>query len=157
MSTILFVNRHDIARQTLIENGLLKSLVQGLREALAWQIQDDGLSRKLSTVRFIARSFQRHLQRLMTLEEVDGYMDIVLEAKPSLNRAVESLKEDHCRFREAAEQMVQRLELASEVDLDSFADVCDDFGQLLCDLDGHHKKEAKLFQEAFEQEEGGEA
>lgn len=157
MSTILLVNRHDIAQQTLIENGLLKSLMQGLREALAWRIQDDGLSRKLSTVRFIAKSFQRHLHRLMTLEEVDGYMDIVLETKPSLSRAVQSLKEDHCRFRQATEQMVQRLELASEVDLDAFADVCDDFGELLDDLDRHHEKEAKLFQEAFEQEEGGEA
>lgn len=156
MSMTLLVNRHEIAQQTLIENGLLKSLVEGLRGALAWQVQGDDFSRKLSTVRFISRSLQRHLERLMTLEEVDGYMDIVLEAKPSLSHAVKSLRRDHARFRQGTRQVVRQLEEVSEMDHDTFANICDALAALLHDLDRHHKREAKLFQEALEQEEGGE-
>jgi hypothetical protein len=149
-------NRHDIAQQTLIESALLQRLVEGLREALAWQIQGDDFSRKLSTVRFISKSFQRHLERLMRLEEVDGYMDIVLEAKPSLSRTVPSLREDHHRFRQMSGQFVRQLEQVTDTDFESFMSTCHELSGLLDDLDRHHKKEAKLFQEAFEQEEGGE-
>ena len=64
---------NDIAQQTVVEDGILKLLVEGLRSALAWKVTND-FSRKLSSVRFITQSFQRHLERLMALEEYDGYM-----------------------------------------------------------------------------------
>ena len=71
MPATLLINRHEIAQQTIVENGLMKSLTEGLRNALAWRVHGDDFSRKLSTVQFICRSFQRHLERLMTLEEAE--------------------------------------------------------------------------------------
>ena len=152
----LLMNFQEIAQQTLVESNLLKSLVTGLRAALAWEVYGDDCSRKRSTLLFIAKSFQRHLERLMTLEEIDGYMDIVLETKPFLSKAVDSMKEDHDRFRRAASLLVQRLSAASPMDPHALDQIGADLTELLHRLDRHGKKEAKLFQEAFEQEEGGE-
>jgi hypothetical protein len=152
----LLVDYQEIAQQTLVENNLLKSLLAGLRSALAWEVYGDDCSRKRSTLLFIAKSFQRHLERLMTLEEVDGYMDIVLQTKPFLGKAVDAMKEDHDRFRKGTGTIVERLNVASPLDLCSLDDIGADLAELLNRLERHGKKEAKLFQEAFEQEEGGE-
>ena len=42
-------------------------LMEGLNTALAWKIQENDFARKLSTVRFLTQSFQRHLERLEQL------------------------------------------------------------------------------------------
>src|SRR4026207_390753 len=99
MPTILVMDHHELAQQTELESGLLKHLIDGLRAVLAWEVQGDDFSRKLSTMGFVTKSFQRTLERLMTLEEVDGYLDIVLESKPFLSKSVNCLKQDHEEFR----------------------------------------------------------
>ena len=43
--------------------------------AFAWKTQGHDVSVKLLTLKLIARSFQRHMERLMELEERDGYME----------------------------------------------------------------------------------
>jgi hypothetical protein len=156
MTANLLMTQHEFAQQTAVENGLMKSLCDGLRAALAWDASEEEFSRKLSTVRFIFQSFQRHLERLMSLEEVDGYMDSVLQTNPHLSKAVASLKEDHGRFRLATGRTAQQLERISASDFDAFAAVCDDMSEILQQLDEHTNDEAKLFLEGFEQEEGGE-
>jgi hypothetical protein len=156
MTANLLMSQHEFAQQALVESGLMKSLCEGLRQALAWDAPQEELSRKLSTVRFIFQSFQRHLERLMSLEEVDGYMDTVLATNPHLSKAVASLKEDHGRFRLATGRIAQRLERIKPIDYDAFADVCEDIAEVLQMLDDHSEQEARLFLEAFEQEEGGE-
>jgi hypothetical protein len=156
MSPNLLMSQHEFAQQALVENGLLKSLTEGLRAALAWEASEEEFRRKLSTVRFIFQSFQRHLERLMSLEEVDGYMDSVLADNPHLSKAVAALKEDHVHFRQAAGSIAQRLERVSATEYDRFADICLDAADLLEELDDHTEQEAKLFLEGFEQEEGGE-
>ncbi len=59
---------HEIAEQIKVEHFLLKQIMEGLRITTAWQVEGTDASRKLSTLRFIAGSFQRHLDRLRTLE-----------------------------------------------------------------------------------------
>lgn len=81
----------NIAKQTEVENGLLKLLIEGLRSTLSWKVHSSDFSRKLSTVRFIVRSFQGHLDRLFALEEYDGYMDLVNKRSPRLSRTVPGL------------------------------------------------------------------
>lgn len=156
MLTIPFRQHDDLAQQTLVESDLLQALMEGLRAALAWEVRGEDCSRKLGTMRFIARSFQRHLERLIKLEEQDGYMDIVLEAKPFLSSRVNSLKHDHDAFRRALARLIHRLARVTAIDLATLEDVCGDFSELLDRLDVHHRREAKLFHEVFEQEEGGE-
>src|SRR5260370_8017336 len=88
------MNPHDIAQQSMVENGMLHHLEEALRDTMAWQIHGSDLSRKLSTLRFIAGSFQRHLERLFTLEEFYGYMDLLLKTSPNLGNQTCTFKTD---------------------------------------------------------------
>src|SRR2546430_679806 len=93
------MNQLNIVQQTLVEKQMLQFIVEGLQNTFAWKIQGDDLSRKLSTLKFILRSFQSHMKRLMYLEESDGYMAIVLEKHPHLTKPVEALRHEHDEFR----------------------------------------------------------
>ncbi len=149
------MNPHDIAQQSMVENGMLHHLEEALRDTMAWQIHGSDLSRKLSTLRFIAGSFQRHLERLFTLEEFDGYMDLVLKTSPNLGKQVFTLKDDHGQLHDGARQIVLRLERIAPTDQACFDKICGDLQALLHKLDHHTQKEVELFQEAF-MEGGGE-
>jgi hemerythrin-like domain-containing protein len=149
------MNPHDIAQQTLVENGMLQHLEEALRATMAWEVHGPDLSRKLSTLRFIAGSFQRHLERMFTLEEFDGYMDLVLKTSPNLGKHVFALKNEHGQLRNGTRQIIHRLERVGPTDQAGFDKICDDFQTLLQKLDHHTQKEVELFQEAFH-EGGGE-
>jgi hypothetical protein len=150
------MNPTDIAQQTLVENNMLSLITEGLRNTLAWQVKGDNFSRKLTTLRFITQSLERHLEHLFALEEVDGYMDHVLRTAPQLAKTVDALKQDHEHFRGVVRRIVHRLERISPTDRLGFNDLCDDLTGQLDKLDEHHRKEVDLLQEALEREEGGE-
>ena len=144
----------DIARQTQIEHEMLGHLIGGLRVTAGWQVPGPEAARKLSTLRFLAGSFQRHLERLLALEEGDGYMGLALEASPRLARATAALRAEHDRFRAGARRAVQRLEsLPAEAALGSASD---ELLALLADVEAHSRKEMALIQEAFSCDDGGE-
>jgi hypothetical protein len=67
------MDSHEVAQQMQVEHGLLRHLIQGLRATAAWEVPGPDASRKLSTLRFVAGSFQRHLERPLALEEYDGW------------------------------------------------------------------------------------
>jgi hypothetical protein len=146
----------DMAQQTLVEHTMLKHLMEGLRATVAWKLHGAGLSRKLSTLRFIAQSLQRHLEHLLALEEYDGYMDRVLATSPRLSKTVDALREQHDVFRRGVSRMVHGLEQVSSSDDTGFTGLCNDLLVLLDKLDAHNRKEIHLIQEAFERDGGGE-
>jgi hemerythrin-like domain-containing protein len=145
----------DIAKQTEVEYGLVKLLMDGLRSTLAWKVQGNDFSRKLSTVRFIVRSFQGHLDRLFALEEYDGYMDLVNKRAPRLDRTVDALKQEHNEFRTGIRRISLGLERISSTDQARFSAACDELLDLLDKLEAHGRKETDVIQEAFEQDRGG--
>jgi hypothetical protein len=144
----------DVARQTQIEHEMLGHLIGGLRVTAGWQVPGPDAPRKLSTLRFLAQSFQRHLERLLALEEDDGYMGLALSSSPQLARATAALKAEHDRFRAEARRAVLRLEsLPAEAALGG---ACDELLALLADVEAHSRKEIELIQEAFGRDGGGE-
>jgi hypothetical protein len=146
----------DLSQQALIEHGLLGHLVDGLRAALDWQTDGDDFGRKLSTLRFIGQSFQRHLERLLALEEYDGYLDDVAAASPRLGRQVDALRAEHDGLREDTRRAVHRLEQVSPSDGAEFAAICDDLAGLRDRVQEHSRQEVVLLQEAFDRDIGGE-
>jgi hypothetical protein len=150
------MNHFDVVKQTRIEKEMLKSLIEGLRNTLAWKTHEENLSRKLSTLKFVMRSFQSHLDRLMRIEEHDGYMDIVLEKHPHLGKTVESLRFEHDIFRREISLIAAGLERVVPTDQNLLNNICNQVAGLLVKVDVHTQKEADLFQEAFERENGGE-
>ena len=145
----------DIAKQTEVENGLVKLLIEGLRSTMGWTVHGSDFSRKLSTLRFILRSFQGHMERLFSLEEYDGYMALVEKRAPRLSKTVDALKQEHDQFRTEVRRLSLGLERLSAMDQTRFANDCDELLDLLDKLELHGTKETDLIQEAFEQDRGG--
>src|SRR6516164_7407448 len=145
----------DVAQQMQVEHGLLQHLIGGLRAA-AWPVPGPDASRKLSTLRFVAGSFQRHLERLLALEEYDGYLGLVRATSPRLVRAADALRAEHERFRAEARRLAQRLERLPGTGAAALAPVCADLLALLGQVEGHSEREMALVHEAFGQDEGGE-
>jgi anti-anti-sigma factor len=131
-------------------------LMEGLQNTLAWKVQGDKICRKLSSLKIITRSFQNHMECLMTTKEQDGYMENVLETHPNLSNAVEVLRLEHDEFREEMGLVLNRLDDISPSDQTCLTQICDKMTKLLKKLAGHNKNESDLFHEAFEREEGGE-
>ena len=145
----------DVAQQMQVEHGLLQYLIRGLREVAAWPVPGPDASRKLSTLRFVAGSFQRHLERLLALEEYDGYLGLVRASAPRLVRAADALRAEHERFRTEVRRVVQRLDGLPGTDPAALGPVCADLLALLGRVESHSQREMALVHEAFGQDEDG--
>jgi uncharacterized protein YhaN len=145
------MSRNDLIRQVSLEHQLLGHITQAVRGTMDWSAEGEGLSRKLSTVRFVVQSFQRHLDRLLTLEEQGGFMDLLLDCDSQRGARVEDLKQQHDQFREALKRVIPRLERVSPGDHAEFASVCDRIRNLLDRIDSHCLAEMFLVQECSSQ------
>ena len=144
------------ANAAWMEHQILDHVKQALRVTLDWNVPAVGMSRKLSSVQFTLRSFQRHLERMMNLEEQDGYMVLVAELKPNMSLRVERLAQDHGRFRESIRRLLPEVESLCEYQNEDFEDVCRQIYDLLDSVDRHDEEEVELIQETFLYDEGGE-
>jgi hypothetical protein len=142
-------------KQAAVEHEALRHIIGALRTVLDWKPAAEDLPRKLSSLRFIAQSFQRHLERLMALKEQDGYMTDAVDQMPSLAEKVQALLRDHDEFEETLHRLVLRLEHLAPSDKAKVDDTCAQMEELLVKLEDHHRREAELMQEAFARDVGG--
>jgi hypothetical protein len=145
-----------VTEQCLIEHRTLGHVKAALRLALEWQVGAPGLPRKVATVRFTAQSFRRHLERLMNLEEKDGYMAIVGELKPNLVDQARRLRDEHDVFRATLARLLPQIEQVADDQPVQVESLCDDLGCLLDGVDIHDARETALLQEVMLQDDGGE-
>lgn len=146
----------SIAEQALVEHRILQHVKAALRLSLDWKASEVGLERKLSSVRFTAQSLQRHLERMMTLEEGGGYMDAVRERKPNWAPKVEALEHDHDEIRRLLSEVMTQLEGDHARDPLRFTDICEHLTHFLARLDRHDQNETDLLMEVFTEDIGGE-
>ncbi len=139
-----------------MEHQILDHVKQALRVTLHWRTPSVGLPRKLSSVRFTLQSFLRHLERLIDMEEQDGYMVVVSELKPNMQHWIEQLQHDHVQFRQQSKQLLQEVEEISEYQCEQFDQACQKIEDFLACVDQHDKKEIQLLQETLLCDEGGE-
>lgn len=139
-----------------MEHQILDHVKDALRVTIGWRVPAVGLPRKLSSVQFTLKSFQRHLLRLIDIEEHGGYMEVVTETKPHLTAHVERLKEDHQQFRRHIEQLLPEVEALSEYDNMAFEGFCQEIASLLQQVDQHDREETALLQDTLLFDEGGE-
>jgi len=150
-----FVDLRDVAEQARVELAILMSIEEALRLALQWMTRDRGNSRKLSTLRFQAWSFERQLARVHMLADHDGYLDRITAASPHLAQDVETLRAERGTLHRELECLVARLDCLSHHEADAFAGACHDLTRLLDKLRAHGHTEAELLQQCFVQDEGG--
>ena len=145
-----------IAEQVLKEHQMLKLISQAMQVAIGWTVPAHEISRKLSSLRFVAESLRRHQERLMSLEEDAGYMHAVVESTPNLANTVEALRLDHDKFRQAWSRILPRLDKVSPTEPAALADLCKELTGLLHEIQEHSTTETTLVQEAILRDEGGE-
>jgi len=139
-----------------MEHQILEHVKQAMRVTLNWHAPDVSMPRKLSSLQFTIKSFQRHLERVMNLEEEGGYMAEVVDAKPYLEDRISYLADDHRRFRDRLRRLLPELNAISEWEQPRFVEVCDDLSELLDAVDQHDKREIELLQESAVVDDGGE-
>jgi hypothetical protein len=137
------------ASQMAVENEALRHIIGALRTVLDWKPKGADFSRKLSSLRFTAQSFQRHVERLMALKEQGGYLTDAVEQKPNLNEAVQALLKEHDEIEESLHRIVYRLDHVNPADKAGMDAVCNDLEMLLLQVEDHHRREARLMQEAY--------
>jgi len=150
------IDNQSLANVARMEHQILHHVKQALRVTLEWKVPSVGLPRKLSSVQFTLQSFQRHLERLMNLEEQDGYMSWVAEMKPNMVLRVEQLEKDHAKFRHVMRDLLPVVEALNEYQDEEFENICDEISSFLEQIDRHDTEEVDLLQEALLMDEGGE-
>lgn len=144
------------AEQCWVEHRALHHIKAALRVTLDWKVPSIGIPKKLSSVRFVLGSFERHLERLMDLEEDGGYLVIVGETKPHWCPKVEALRCEHDQFRAAMRDLLPEVQSLCQEDEQRLSEVCGEIRSLLCRVDCHDQKESELLQSALTLDEGGE-
>lgn len=139
-----------------VEHKVLDHIKQALRVTLDWDAPVVSMPRKLSSLQFTMKSFRRHLDRVMKIEEEGGYLADVVDAKPNMQSRIDLLARDHNRFRNRMRDISPRLEGLSEWQESEFGDICGEIRALLDDVDHHDLAEIELLQEAMLMDEGGE-
>ncbi len=149
------------ANAAWMEHQILDHVKQALRVTLDWHVPAVGIQRKISSLDFTLKSFQRHLERIMNLEEQDGYMVLVVETNPNMHFRVERLEREHRKFRKMLDRLLPEVEslcqCSKNVSEESgIQEVCDQILGLLEKVDQHDAEEVQLLQDTLLIDEGGE-
>jgi hypothetical protein len=155
MIGLITMNPELLIQQTKVESQALEHVTRALEVMLGWNVEGDGFARKLSSVRFFTELYQRHLERLFALEEIDGYMESISQLNPELADQVDRLKLEHEQFRAAVRKTVVRVDLASANDLANFDATCDGLRKTINEVLEHLRRESELLVESFNRDTGG--
>jgi hemerythrin-like domain-containing protein len=148
--------RDSSASTACMEHQIFEHIKQALLVTLNWQAPSVSMPRKLSSMQFTIKSFQRHFDRVLTIEDEGGYMADVLECKPYMEERIEQLSRDHNRFRERLRTLIPQLNDIKEWEEPRFEQVCDDLRSLIAAIDRHNEQEVELLQESMLVDDGGE-
>lgn len=139
-----------------MEHQVFEHIKQALLVTLNWQAPSVSMPRKLSSLQFTIKSFQRHFERVISIEEEGGYMADAMETKPYFQDRVEQLAKDHARFRDRLRKLMPELSETKEWEEPRFERICTELRSLIADLDRHNGREIELLQESICTDDGGE-
>jgi hemerythrin-like domain-containing protein len=145
-----------MASTACMEHQILDHIKQALRVTLNWEAPVVSMPRKLSSLQFTIKSFQRHFERVIAVEEEGGYMNEVVDTKPHLQNRIERLESDHAHFRSRLKRLKTELNDIQEWEEPRFDSVCSELRLLLDEVDAHDLGEVDLLQESLLCDEGGE-
>jgi hypothetical protein len=152
MSTL----RDSVASTACMEHQVFEHIKQALLVTLNWDAPSISLPRKLSSLQFTIKSFQRHFERVISIEDEGGYMRDVVEFKPYMEERIVQLAHDHKRFRERLQQLIPQLNDIKEWEEPRFEEVCGELRSLIAAVDRHNEQEVELLQESMLVDDGGE-
>jgi hypothetical protein len=139
------------------ESDAVQNLKSALRAAISWDAKSVGMGRKVQGVRFVIEALERHMMKLMDLEEREGCLAWIGESRPSLSALASALCEEHERFRTRLKEIVPRWETAGAMQKDEFDDLCDSVRSFLASVEHHECRERDLMYSALYDDDGGES
>jgi hemerythrin-like domain-containing protein len=139
-----------------MEHQIFEHIKQALLVTLNWQAPVVSMPRKLSSLQFTIKSFQRHFDRVLSIEEEGGYMSGVAETKPYFQERIDRLAREHSRFRDRLRKLMPQLNDIKEWEEPRFDQLCADLRTLISDVDRHNARENALLQESMLMDDGGE-
>src|SRR5687767_11584812 len=151
------MNQEILIQQTKVESQALEHITRALETTIEWAVDGADFFRKLSSVRFFTELYQRHLERLFALEEVDGYMEGVARLNPGLRNQVDNLQREHEQYRAAVRKIVVRLDLVAPNQLTEIEATCVELRKTINEILEHLRREQDLLVESFNRDTGGEA
>ena len=146
----------SIGSTSCMEHQVFEHIKQALLVTLNWQAPAVSMPRKLSSLQFTIKSFQRHFERVISIEVEGGYMADVVDTKPYMQDRIDQLAADHVRFRDRLRKLMPELNDIKEWEGPRFEKVCDDLRSLIAAIDRHNLKEVELLQESTCVDDGGE-
>jgi hemerythrin-like domain-containing protein len=144
------------ASMACMEHQILEHVKQALRVTINWRAPAVSMPRKLSSLQFTIKSFQRHLDRLISVEEEGGYMADVVASRPHFQERVESLAGEHKTLRDRLRKLKAEFNDIKEWEEPRFEQACEELRHLLNDVDRHDLQEVELLQESLLMDDGGE-
>jgi hypothetical protein len=137
----------------LKEHEVLARLSDALRTAIRWGQHGD-LARKLAAVQFLTEAFQRHLDRMLELEEHGGYLELLKGSHPQLQSRADAFRKEHRQFRETTDRLHRRMEKGAELTPTDVESIFADLTTLLETIDGHNQGELDLLQQLILEQAG---
>jgi hypothetical protein len=150
------MNQELLIQQTKVESQALEHTTRALETTIEWAVDGADYFQKLSSVRFFTELYQRHLERLFALEEVDGYMESVARLNPGLRIQVNDLQQQHEQFRTAIRKIMIRLDLAAPNHFTEIEATCRELRRIISRILEHIRRERELLVESVQPDSGGE-
>ncbi len=145
-----------IIQQNLVEAGALALIGDAICSAILWPFPRRQPGRKVATVRYLCQLYRQTLERIVAIEENDGFMDIVGDSSGRFDGKLEKLRREHEAFRGEWQEIMPRLDRASATNEPEFEQICDQVSSLLDQVDRHLQRESDLLSEAALLDLGGE-
>lgn len=141
------------ARRFLEENRQLLLTLKVLGKLLDdGEGTNDAAARRVATITQVLK-LQKHLTSLFRMEEgPQGLFEDIQEHRPTEQRKILHLKEEHHSILEQLDQLTARLQGESEENLEA---IHQDLRPLLAFVYEHESKETRLIQSAYLHDEGG--
>ena len=145
-----------IFQQNSVESGAISHLSDAIRSAITWPFPRKQPGRKVATVRYLCQMYRQTLERVMAIEENDGYMDAVRDSDIRFDDKMDQLRREHNVIRASWQEIMPQLERISPSNEPEFELICDHIVSLLGQVEQHLQREADLIAEAALVDLGGE-
>jgi hypothetical protein len=148
------MDRTSTEQEALFEHQLLAHIADALRTTIDWAVRTQDCSGRLPSLRFIAHSFQRHLEHILDLEEREGYLPTIDSRRHGdLRQKIDELRREHDLFRQRLCLAIDRLERVCAADYLTVGEVCSALGALLEDINDHNQREMRLIETVRERDQ----
>jgi len=144
----------DFAEWMRQEHEALQALTRALREHIAL-MPEAGLGKWLEALRAGFARLEAHLERNFAAQESDGYLDHLLEVRPSLAPQVESIRHEHDEIMSMSRRLAADLKTAGPDDRLLVADACARVQRFMAVAGQHEQRENMITLFAFNQDIGG--